>query len=124
MGAHKAVAAEIRRVLLISAAAAIAVLIMTAALGYFSPASAGGVIAGFICGNINFCLLAAAVLKISASENTNVSWAKRIIRRSYTLRMAFMAVFSIAAMVFLRVNPIAYAVMLAFPGFAVRIRRR
>ena len=124
MEAHKAVAAEIRKVLLTSAAAAIAVLMLLAALGYFSPASAGGIIAGYVCGNTNFCLLAATVLKISTSENTEASAAKRIIRRSYTLRMAFMAVFSIAAMVFLSINPITYAIMLVLPGFVVRIRRR
>jgi len=108
---------------LISSAAAAAFFLLAALLGYGSFDIAGGMLTGLLCGTINFCMLAAAIIRISA-DNSKPSVSKRMIKRSYALRMAFMAAFSIAAIMFLGVNPLAHALMLPLPGIAVRIRRK
>ena len=124
MEVRRTVIREVRRVLYISAATAAVTLSVFAILGQLTFSIAGGIVSGLMCGTANFCLLAATVLRIGTAENAESSTAKRIMTRSYVLRMAFMAVFSIAAINFLKVNPLIHAMMLVLPGFAARIRRR
>ena len=124
MEIRRMVIGEARRVFLISAAVSAAALPVFALAGQLTLAAAGGVASGLVCGTANFFLLAATVLRIGTAENSDPAAAKRTMARSYALRMAFMGAFSIAAIVFLKVDPLAHAMMLVLPGFAARIRRR
>ena len=124
MEARRTVICEARKVLLVSAASAALVPALAAAAGHFSIKLVGGTFLGFICGTANFCMLAATVMKIASPENTDPGLLKRAMRRSYALRMAFMAVFSAVSLAAIGVNPIAYALAMLIPSFAVRIRRK
>ena len=105
-------------------AAAAIILAALGAAGQLTMAAAGGIITGMVCGMANFCLLAANILKISSTDELNAGTAARAMRRNYAFRMGLMAALSVAVIVFLKVNPLAHASMLAIPGIAVRFGRR
>ncbi len=124
MEARRTIICKVRKVAYISMVTAAAVLVVLAVSGHLNLASACGIVTGMVCGTANFCLLAANILKISSAAGLNPDTAVRMMRKNYALRMGFMAAFSIAAIVLLKVNPLAHAAMLAVPGFAVRIGHR
>jgi len=124
MEVRRTVNREVRRVIFISTASAVAALLIFTLLGKLTFTVAGGIVSGLVSGMVNFCQLAGTVMRIGTAEKSDPAAAKRIMAKSYMLRMAFMATFAIAAIIFLKVNPLAHGMMLVLPCFAVRIRRR
>ena len=112
----------IRRVMLISAIFTSAALMMLALIGQLNVKTAGGVFTGALAGMGNFGLLAATVSKIGCGME--MSEAKRRMRAGYALRMLLMALFSIAAIAFIGVDPLCHALLMPSASLAARLGKR
>lgn len=85
--------------------------------------TAGGIITGAFTGTANYFLLAVSVARICAESGITAAEAKNTMKKSYALRMLMMFALSVAAIAFLKVNPLIHALFMLLPCISPRIGR-
>lgn len=123
MEVRREIGLALLRVFVIGFALSLLVAVILAALGKAGAARLGGLAAGFGVGMLNFCLLAKTIVKIGASDGIDTAMAKRLLRRSYILRMLLLMLLSVAA-ISLHAHPLYYALGVLLYSFAARLKRR